>query len=127
MPRCEVGKLHAPVVEKYILAEEDGVGPVANKSCESRIDLAAVAGVVNLDLQSDGAGSRFQVSQRGLCIRDIGWIDEHDHMSRSRHQLTQELQALCRQLIVDKIDPRQVAAWPGEAGDKPQPHRVLAE
>src|SRR6476646_273784 len=64
MPRCHVGKLHPPAVEKYILAYEQSVGPLAHKSCEGRINLAAGAGGQDLDLQSDGASSRFQVSQR---------------------------------------------------------------
>ena len=76
-------------------------------------------------MQSHGAGSRFHVSQRGLRTPGIGRIDEHSHAGGSGHQLTQELQPLCCQLGADKIDSCQVAAGPGEAGDKTQPHRVF--
>src|SRR5215813_140593 len=99
-----VGKLNPPAVEKSILADEQGVWPLAPKSCESRIDLAARAGIDDLDLQPHGTGSRLQVSQRRLRICSISWIDEHSHISRSGHQLAQEFQALCRQLTTEKID-----------------------
>ena len=37
----------------------------------------------------------------------------------------QQIEPLCRQLTVEKVDPRQVAARSGEAGDKTEPDRVL--
>src|SRR5215472_9652180 len=37
----------------------------------------------------------------------------------------QQVEPLCRQLTTEKVDPRQVAARPGEAGDKTEPDRVL--
>src|SRR5262245_31210619 len=37
----------------------------------------------------------------------------------------QQVEPLCRQLTAEKIDPRQIAARPGEAGDKTEPDRVL--
>ena len=43
------------------------------------------------------------------------------------HQLAQEFQPLCHQLATEKIDPRQVAARPGEAGDKTEPDRVFGD
>jgi hypothetical protein len=125
MARRQVCKLHSPTDKKYILADKDGVRPFAHETCESCIDLAAGAGVEDVHLQSEGAGSRFQVSQRGFCRRDIGWIDEHGNTSCSGHQFTQEFQPLCRQLIADEVDPRQIATGSGNAGDKAKPHRVF--
>ena len=119
-------QLDTPAGEKGVGADEERVGPLAHKRCEGRIDLAAGAGVEDLDLQPHGAGSRFHVSQRGLGSRSIGWIDEHGHTSGCGHQLAQEFQPLCRQLATEKIDPGQVAARPGEAGDKTEPDRVFA-
>src|SRR5262249_202821 len=126
MPRRHVGKLQPPADEKYILADKEGVGPLSHKSRECVIDFTAGTGVEDLDLQSDGAGSRFQVSQRRLRIQNVGRIDEHGHTSRPGHQFTQEFQPLRRQLIAEKIDPRQIAARPIEAGDEAQPDRVFA-
>ena len=116
-----------PAVEKGVAGDEKGVRPLAHKRCEGRIDLAAGAGVEDLDLQPHGASSRFHVSQCALGIRGIGRIDEHGHASRCGHQLTQELQPLCHQLSVEKIDPCQVAARPGEAGDKAKPDRIFGD
>ena len=98
MARRHVGKLQPPADEKYILADKEGVGPLAHKSRECFIDFTAGTGVEDLDLQSDGAGSRFQVSQRRLRIQNVGRIDEHGHTSRPGHQLKQEFQPLRRQL-----------------------------
>ena len=95
-------QLETPAVEEGVGADEKGVGPLAHKSREGRIDLAAGAGVEDLDLQSHGAGSRFHVSQRDLGIPGIGRIDEHGHTSGCGHQLTQEFQPLCRQLLRSK-------------------------
>ena len=39
----------------------------------------------------------------------------------------QDPQPLCRHLGIEKIDTRQVAARPGEAGDKTKPDRVIAD
>jgi hypothetical protein len=87
--------LDTPSVEEGVVADEEGVGPLAHKSCEGRIDLPAGTGVEDLDLQSHGAGSGFYGSQRRLGIRCMGRIDEHCNTSGYRHQRTQELQPLC--------------------------------
>ena len=58
MARRQVDQLDTPAVEKGVVADEKGVGPLAHKGCEGRIDLAAGAGVEDLDLQPHGAGSR---------------------------------------------------------------------
>ena len=43
------------------------------------------------------------------------------------HQLTQYLQPLCRQLVIEKIDAGQISARPGETGDKTKLDRVFAD
>jgi len=37
----------------------------------------------------------------------------------------QQVEPLCCQLTAEKVDPCQVAARPGEAGDKTKPYRVF--
>src|SRR5215467_13556764 len=49
MVRRQVGKLHAPAVEKRVVAEEEGIDTLAYKRREGGIDLGAGAGVENLD------------------------------------------------------------------------------
>jgi hypothetical protein len=78
-------------------------------------------------LQSHGARSELHVAQRGLGIRGIRRIDQHGNTGRFGHQLAQELQALRCQLDIEHIDAGQVAAGPGEAGDKTKPDRILAD
>src|SRR5262245_22136359 len=43
-------QLDTPAGEEGVAADEEGVGPLEHESCESHIDLAAVAGVENPDL-----------------------------------------------------------------------------
>jgi hypothetical protein len=97
--RRQGGKLDAPAGEKGVVADEEGVGLPAHKSCESGVDLLAGAGVEDLDLQPHSAGSRFHVSYDGLGIHSIGRIDEHGNTSGRGHQLTQEFQ------------PRHASVW----------------
>ena len=63
MARCQDGKLYPPGVEERAAADVQRVGSLAHKSCEGRIDLAAGAGLEDLDLQPHGTSSRFHVSQ----------------------------------------------------------------
>src|SRR5262249_46309372 len=119
-------QLGTPAIEKDVDVDENGVGPLAHKSGEGRIDLADGAGVEDLDLQAHSAAGRLHVSQRGLRSRTAGRIDEHDDTGRSGHHLSPEFQPLCGQLTTEKIDPCQVAARSGKAGDKTKPDRVFA-
>jgi hypothetical protein len=86
--RRQLDDFDAPAVEERVATDEEGIGPLAPKSREGRINLAARAGVEDLDLQSHGPGSRLHVSQRGLGIRSSGRIDEHGNTSGRGHQLT---------------------------------------
>src|SRR5262245_25289636 len=61
MARCPIGELQAAAIVKRVLADKDGVGPLAPEYGESGVDLAARAGIKNLDLQSHGAAGRFHL------------------------------------------------------------------
>jgi hypothetical protein len=108
-------------------ADDEGVRSVARKRRKRGIDLADGAGVEDVDLQPHGASRRFHASQCRLGSRSIVRIDEHGHPRRTGHKLTQQLQPLRRQLGREKIDPRQVAARPGEARNKTKPDRVFGD
>src|SRR5262249_34216974 len=116
-----------PTDEEDVGTDEKRIGPLAHKSCEGRIDLAAGAGFENLNLQPHGAGSRLHVSQRGFGIDSICRIDEHGNASGCGHQLAQQLQPLCGQLGTENIDTCDVAARPREAGNKTKLDRVVAD
>src|SRR6266576_4197363 len=109
--RRQVDQLDTPAGEEGVDVNEKGIGPLAHTSCESHIDLAASAGVEDLNFQPDCASSRLRVSQRALGI-GAGRVDEHANASGCGYQLTYEFQPLRRQLSTEKIDSRQVAARP---------------
>ena len=77
MARCQIDQLDTPAGEKAVASEEEGVRPLACKCREGRIDLTAGAGVVDLDVHSEGAGRSCHVSERGLSIGGICRIDEY--------------------------------------------------
>jgi hypothetical protein len=81
-------------VKKGVAGNKQGVGPLAAKDCERRVDLATGAGLENLDCEPHGAIGRFPVPQNGFRSQRIGRIDEHGHTSRSGHQLAHKLQPL---------------------------------
>jgi hypothetical protein len=85
---CLKGQLDAPVDQKAVGADDDGVGSLARKRRERGIDLAAAAGVEDLDLQPHGTSRRFHASQCRLGSRRI---------SRSRNA----------QRLFEKQNPRE--------------------
>jgi hypothetical protein len=54
-------------------------------------------------------------------------LDQNGNADGLGHQLVQNCQSLRGQLIREKIDPRQVSARPGEAGDKTELDRVFTD
>ena len=114
-------------MKKGSRTDEEGVGPLAHKSCEGRIDLAAGAGVEDLDLQSDGASSRFHVSQRGLGIAGSVGLTSTATRVAAGTSSRRSSSRFAANSASEKIDPCQVAARPGEAGDKTKPDRVFGD
>ena len=96
---------------------------VAKAASISRLVLALRIWICSPMARAAGSTSRSVAS----AIGRIGRIDEHGNASGSGHQLAQQFQPLRRQLAGKKIDTRQVAARPGEAGDKTEPDRVVAD
>src|SRR6516165_12749877 len=119
--------MDTPRVEKGVAPDEEGIGPLAPKTCEGRIDLAAGAGVEHLDLQPNSASCGLHVAQCGLGIYSIDRIDEHGQTSRSGHQFTQQFQPLCHQLSTEKIYSCQVATRLGEASHQTNPDRIFGD
>src|SRR5262245_9063445 len=63
----------------------------------------------------------------GSMPLNVDSADAHGHTCRAGHQLTQQLEPLRRQFSREKIDPRQVAARAGKAGDNTKLDRVFSE
>ena len=99
--------------------DEQRVGPLACKCCEGRVDLAAGAGVEDLDLQPHRAPRGYRFPYQGLRARRIGWIDEDGDATHCGHQLAQEFQPLRHHLAEEKIDAGDVASRPGRLATSP--------
>ena len=80
----------------------------------------------NPDLHGHGLRSRLH-SQGGISCHTRGRIEEHSDAAGPWHQVMQELHPLGGKLGEQHIEPREVAARPGEAGDKAQPDRVVGD
>ena len=74
MTRRQIDQLNTSADEEAVATNEEGIGPLASKGCEGCIDLAAGAGVEDLDLQPHGASSRVHVSQ-GSARHSWHWLD----------------------------------------------------
>jgi hypothetical protein len=105
----------------------DIIPAVVRQPRKRRIDLVACAGVENLGLQPDGAGSAPNAPQCFVCARTVGGIDENSHAAGLRRQRMQEFQPLCRQLQGQIMDAGGVATRPGEARDKTSIDRVYGD
>ena len=81
--RRQIDDLDVSAVEKTVTADEQHIGPLAPKAREGRIDLAAGAGVKDLDLQSHSARSGLSLSRIGLGGARVGGIDQHRHAGRA--------------------------------------------
>ena len=115
------------LLKKGSTADEKGVGPLAHKGCEGRIDLAAGAGVEDLDLQPDGASRRFHVSQRGLGIAALAGLTSTAMRAAAGTSSRSSSSRFAANSSLRKLIAGQVAARPGEARDKTKPDRVVAD
>jgi hypothetical protein len=66
--------LHTAAGEECVGSDEEGIEALTCKGGKGRIDLTPLAGVENIDLQPDRAGSFLHAPQCGLGIRSIGRI-----------------------------------------------------
>src|SRR5262245_45430234 len=73
----ERGELDAPGEEERVWADEEGVGLLANESCNGRIDLSTGAGIVNLGLHPKSANGQFHSCERRRSCCCVGRIHEH--------------------------------------------------
>ena len=126
MVRRERDKLDASAGEEHVASDVQRIRAVVHEGGEGRLDLAAGARVEDLNLQSHCTGV-FRYISYALGTCDIGGIDQHGNPNGLGHQLVQKCQPLRSQLIREKIDPCQVSARPGEAGDETELDGVFAD
>src|SRR5262249_5346745 len=89
-------------------------------------DLASGACLEDLNLQSEGGGSRLHIFYRRLGIHGVGRIDENGRSRHPGYHFAQEPEPLCCQLRDEEIDTRRVASWSSETCDQTELHWILA-
>src|SRR5262249_28747058 len=92
-----------------------------------RIDIAAGAGLEDLNLQSEATRRSRYLTQRGLGGGSIRRIDQHGDTSRFGHHLMQEPQSLSDNLAEKKIHASRVPAWLGKACNETKLDRVFGD
>ena len=112
--------------EQQVTGNQECVDAVADERREGSRDLTACGGVEDLNLQPHAASGLSNLS-RILNSGRRGGIDEHSHSSGSGDKLAQQAELLGPQFTAEEIHAGNVAAWPGDAGDKTKPDRVLAD
>src|SRR5690242_8385079 len=88
------------------------------QGCEDRIEVPFTAGVQNVELQPEFAGSCLQVFCAGRCEIWTGWVEEQRHRFSRGYDLVQQLQPFLPQLDVQIGNPGDVAAWSRKACDE---------
>src|SRR5262249_12662710 len=117
------GELLGPAIEDCIGADHERAGSQLGQGREDRIEIAFGAGMQDMQLHSEDAGRRLQVSQYGLGI-GIGWVDERGNDGRRWYQLVRQLQSFRHYLHVQLGHARDVAARPIEASDETELNRI---
>jgi hypothetical protein len=72
------------------------------------------------------ARRRLRVARQDLAAARIGRVEEDGNQGRGRHQLAQQLQSFRQQLRIQADHARKISSRTVEAGDKADPHRVVA-
>src|SRR5262249_51580457 len=116
-------KLDTPAVEEPIAGNEEGIGAVARESGEGRLDFALCAGLEDLNLQSECAGSVRYATLRALGSR-IGRIDQHGNASGLGRRFASN--SLVKKLIPVRFPPgrARLATRPSSTGSSPTPKTI---
>ena len=125
MARRQVGQLETPGGEKGVGADEEGIGPLARKRCEGRIDLAAGAGVEDLDLQPDGAAAASTSRNVALGTQGLAGLTSTATRTAAGTSSCRSSSRFAVSSPLKKLMPVSVAARSSEAGDKTKLDRVF--
>ena len=96
-----------------------------DESRKCRVDIAAAAGAEDFDLLPNCRRRRLHVFDERISAF-VG-IEENCKTPGSRQQLVQKPEPLAPKLEIHGADTGNVAAWPVEALDKAELHRIGAE
>jgi hypothetical protein len=110
---------------KKVGGDEQRFGTFARHRGESRIDLAAVARVEDLDFQPENVCRFLHLSPSGLGAHNVARVDHHGDANHSRHQIAQQPQSLWHRLADEEVDAGRVPTWPREVGDQTKLDRIM--
>ena len=117
MVRCQRYELLALAAEERIRANDERTGAQCKDVRERGVDFAGVAGFEDSEPPSLGARRLLRVFDDALSTWIVRVHQQRDSPGL-RNQLGKQFKAFRRQLVDEQAHPREVAARPGEAGDK---------
>src|ERR1700682_646799 len=83
----------ALTVEERVAGDQEGLRSALRESCEDGLDLSFVSGAPNVQLPSDRAGGRLQITQLRVQFRAIR-VHDHRDQGCCRDQLVQEIEMM---------------------------------
>src|SRR2546430_1213860 len=119
----QADKLVAPTQKERISGDNERVDTPLHKGCESRVDVAFAASIQNDHLQSEDASRRLQFFDLVRHTR-IYRIHETTDRPQLGNQIAEQFEPFRSQGGDSKVYTRYIAAWPIEAGNKAEFHRV---
>ena len=105
--------------EERIGQDDQRADPESGQACEGRFDVAFGAGLDDMYLQSECAGSRLRSLRGWLAKSGIARVDERGDDVGSRYHLVQHLDLLLHQLHAQIGHACDVASGSVEARDEP--------
>ena len=110
--------------EERIGQDDQRADPESGQACEGRFDVAFGAGLDDMYLQSECAGSRLRPLRGWLAKSGIARVDERGDDVGPRYHLVQLLYLLLHKFRAQVGHAGGVAARPGKAGDQPLDYGV---
>ena len=124
--RLQGDKLDTTRDVQTIGADHDCVDAILDQRRISRIDLAIITCMENVNLRADRRSSRANLGDVALGDERVGGIDEQGKALRSREKFVQKTEMLSTQKSVRSADPSGVAPRPVNAGHQPRLHRIAS-
>ena len=117
----QCGELFGSAGEETVGADHERVGSHLKQRCKDGSEVAA--SVQGMELDPKDARRRLQASPCEFAIR-IARVEEHGNGGRRGNYLVQQLQPFRRYLYVQLRRARDIAAWPAQAADEAEVHRI---
>src|ERR1700730_7191659 len=126
MAKCHRGELFAMTDEKWTAGDHEPAHPQLAQLCKNSFEVSFVAGMQDIELQSETMSCRHHLADCSLCSAEIGRIDKKRHDPNRGKQLVQQFQPFRRDLYARLCHTRNVSTRSAKAGDETQLDRVAA-